>query len=177
MKETVKEDLQNMPAKNKTQNNHESMEEIIIETKHFGKATIKAEEIINFPAGILAFEQFTRYVILPEKKNLIFNWLQCLDEPQLAFLVMEPYNINPGYVPDIFAYDIENLFGSRDLEQLKVWCIVTIPPNHPEKMTVNLQGPLVISSEKRLGGQFISNNESHLVRTPVLEPAEAGVTS
>ncbi|MDH4261995.1 MAG: flagellar assembly protein FliW [Spirochaetia bacterium] len=153
----------------------ENNDEIEIETKHFGKIKIKENEMLKFPNGILAFEGFTNYVILPEHKDSVFHWLQSLDDPKLSFLLLEPYLLLPEYVPDIFVYEIENLFGNRDISNLSVWCIVTIPPNHPEKMTINAQGPIVISNEKRLGGQFISNNESHLVRTPVLELVEAGV--
>jgi flagellar assembly factor FliW len=149
--------------------------EVEIETKHFGTMNIKETEILKFPQGILAFESFTNFTILPENGDSVFHWLQSLDDPKLSFLLLEPYSLMPDYVPDIFAYEVENLFGSRDISHLSVWCIVTIPPNQPEKMTINAQGPIVVSKEKRLGGQFISNNESHLVRTPVLELVEAGV--
>jgi len=165
---------ENIPSP-RPETNHDGVSAVEIETKHFGKMTIRETEILTFPAGILAFEAYTSFAIIPDNQNAVFHWLQSLDDPKLAFLLMEPYALIPDYVPDIFAYEIENLFGDRNISSLSVWCIVTIPPNHPEKMTINTQGPIVISAEKRLGGQFISNNESHLVRTPVLELVEAGV--
>lgn len=150
------------------------MKKITIKTKHFGETTINEDQIINFPNGILAFEEYSEYAIISEDENSIFHWLQSTQDPDLAFLIMEPYFAKVDYVPDIYAYQLENLMGSTSLEHLSIWCIVTIPPNHPEKMTINLQGPLIISSEKKLGGQFISNNEAHHVRMPVLELVEAG---
>ena len=157
--------------------NQESFQKFDIETKHFGNITINSIDVLKFPNGILAFEDFTSFVIIPQDNESVFHWLQSLEDPKLSFLLLEPYGLLPDYVPDIYANEIENIFGSRDIAGLSIWCIVTIPPNHPEKMTINTQGPIVISTEKRLGGQFISNNESHLVRMPVLELVEAGVTA
>ncbi|MDH4199490.1 MAG: flagellar assembly protein FliW [Spirochaetia bacterium] len=150
------------------------MKKTTIETRHFGSTEIYEEEIINFPNGILAFEQYNNFVILSEGENSLFQWLQSLEDPGLAFLIVDPFYIKPDYVPDVLANEIENLFGSTRLDHLTLRCIITIPPNNPDKMTVNMQGPLIISTEKKLGGQFISNNDSHHVRTPVLELVEAG---
>jgi len=147
---------------------------MIIETKHFGLKTISESDVINFPGGILAFEEFKNYAILEGDKDSIFHWLQSLDDPMLAFLIVNPANLKPDYLPDILASEIQRIFGSINLNGLSIRCIVTIPHNHPEKMTINLQGPLIISTEKRLGGQFISNNDTHQVRMPVLELVEAG---
>jgi flagellar assembly factor FliW len=150
------------------------MSKITVETKHFGEKNILENQVLTFPNGILAFEEYKKFVILEEHTHAMFHWLQSLDDSKLAFLIMNPHHLKPDYIPDIMAYEVENLFGSRSLEGLSLWCIITIPPNHPESMTINFQGPLIVSQEKRLGGQFISNNDSHQVRTPVLELVEAG---
>ncbi len=145
-----------------------------ISTKPYGAIEIDENDILNFPNGIFAFEQFKRYVILHDHEDTMFSWLQSLDDPELAFLIVNPLDLIPDYTPEIMASEIEHLFGSRDQNELHLQCIITIPANHPEKMTVNLQGPLVIHREKKIGGQFISNDDNHLVRMPVLELVEAG---
>ena len=134
---------------------------------------IPEEEILNFPNGILAFEEFSRFVLLTEKDESVFHWLQSLDDPQLAFLVVDSADVMSDYQPALLSSEVNAVFGSTDEENLKLYCICTIPANHPEKMTINLQGPLVIDMGKKLGGQFISNDESHQVRTPLLELVEA----
>lgn len=148
-----------------------------IDTRSFGKIEIPEEEIINFPNGILAFEEYKRFVVLSEKDDSAFHWLQSIDDPNLAFLVIEPSDVMSDYQPAVLTSEIEVLFENPGQEEMKLYCICTIPENHPEKMTINLQGPLIINIRKKLGGQFISNDEAHHVRKPLLELVEATETA
>ena len=153
------------------------MSKLEIDTRPFGKIEIPEEEVIRFPHGILAFEEYNRFIILSEKDDSVFHWLQSIDDPQLAFLVIDPSDVLPDYQPALLTAEISTLFGDTLQEDMTLYCICTIPTNHPEKMTINLQGPLVLDTRKKLGGQFISNDESHQVRTPLLELVEAGETA
>jgi len=145
---------------------------ITIQTKHFGEMEIPEDQVVNFPQGILAFEEYRNYVLVAKGEQPVFHWLQSLEDPNIAFAVMDPRDILPGYQPAVMKADVEALFGEND--DFSVWCILTIPKNKPEEMTINLQGPLLISRQKRVGGQFISNDESHQVRMLVMELVEAG---
>ena len=49
--------------------------------------------------------------------------------------------------------------------------IVTIPNDNPQKMTANLQGPVVINPKNGKAKQFISKNENHPVRKMILDNA------
>ncbi|RME89573.1 MAG: flagellar assembly protein FliW [Candidatus Hydrogenedentota bacterium] len=146
---------------------------IIIGTKAFGQKEIDSKSILHFPEGIFAFEEYHKFVILPHKKGSQFFWLQSLDEPSLAFLTLRPHDILEKYEPELLP-DSLSLIELDSWEKAQIYCIVTIPPNQPEKMTVNLQGPILINPKKGLGGQFISADEKHLVRMPVLEIIESG---
>ena len=72
-----------------------------INSRIFGKIEIDDNKIITIPNGLLGFEKYTRYVIAydsdKESKNGIM-WLQCVDEPELAFPVMDPMFIIKDYV-------------------------------------------------------------------------------
>lgn len=145
-----------------------------IKTKPYGDIEIQQDDILDFPNGIFAFESFKRFVIIQDREDNMLAWLQSLDDPELAFLIIDPSNLVPNYTPEILASEIERTFGTTGQEGLHLYCIITIPANQPEKMTVNLQGPLVVDSMKKIGGQFISNDDNHQVRMPVLELVEAG---
>ena len=73
-----------------------------INSRIFGKIEIDDNKIITIPNGLLGFEKYTRYVIAydsdKESKNGIM-WLQCVDEPELAFPVMDPMFIITDYRP------------------------------------------------------------------------------
>ena len=57
-------------------------------------------------------------------------------------------------------------------KQLLDFVIVTIPED-PSKMTANLQGPVIINIEKKLGKQAISINEKYDVKYPMLTEMDA----
>jgi flagellar assembly factor FliW len=48
------------------------------------------------------------------------------------------------------------------------FAIVTIPEDH-KKMSANLQGPVIINREKRIGKQFISTNPDWKTRHYILD--------
>ncbi len=146
---------------------------ITIQTKASGELEIDEKEIIEFPDGIFAFEQFRQYVLLPSKKNSSFRWLQSTEQPNLAFLVLSIPEIKSDYSPS-FAREDLNTIGAAPDSGLEFFGIVTIPPNEPEKMTINLQGPLVIFRETGKGAQIIAGNEDYSVRALVLELIEQG---
>lgn len=49
-----------------------------------------------------------------------------------------------------------------------MFAIVTIPTN-PSDMTANLQGPIIVNPDKRLGRQAISLSDRYSVRHKILE--------
>ncbi len=144
---------------------------IVIETKPFGKTTVDESDILEFPEGIFAFEEFHRFVILSESEESTFHWLQSLDDPSLAFVILEIRSLIPDYVPDIPGWILGGI-GLAKLEDAEIWGIVTIPRGNPNDMTINLQGPIIINRKMGKGGQFISNDDTHFVRTRLLEYIE-----
>ena len=86
---------------------------------------------------------------------------------------MEPSIIMKNYQPKVLEQDLESL-KVRDIKECKIFAILTIPENHPEEMTINLQGPILINFQEKLGKQVISLDDNHGVRMKVLELMEKG---
>jgi flagellar assembly factor FliW len=144
-----------------------------IRTKAFGTITIPPEEVIRFPEGLYGFTGFTDFVILKENEDSSFQWLQSTTEPDLAFIVIESEIIlKDSYIPQISQTDKDAL-GIKETNEARILLIVTIPEHHPERMTANLQGPLIIKTSERTGRQIISMNDTHTVRYPILDSAGA----
>lgn len=138
-----------------------------IKTSRFGEIEIGKEEIIVFPDGLLGFTDYTRYVILNTSEGSPFRWLQCIDDGNLAFIVIEPINFMFSYDLEISDSDAEFL-GLTKPEEVILYSIVTIPEN-PKDMTANLQGPLVINAANRKARQVISTNSQHLLKAKIID--------
>jgi len=145
------------------------------ETRALGKIEIDASLQVYFPEGIFAFENYRHFALLPTKSGSTFHWLQSLEESQLAFLITRVPEIAPHYKPNV-ATEFLSLIEAVDLAKTEIWGIITVPAGKPDQMTINLQGPVLINRERKLGGQFVSDDPAHRVRTPLLDLVEGPST-
>lgn len=135
---------------------------ITVATKYFGTITVREEQIITLSQGLLGFPEYHRYIIIEHKKDSPFLWFQCLDNPSLAFVIIDPRL----FVAD---YQVSRLNGclpeleAESLDDLQIFVIVTIPRGRPLEMTANLLGPLVINIRNRRAKQLVldTNRYSH----------------
>lgn len=141
-----------------------------ISTSRFGKIEICKDEIISFAEGLLGFGDYHQFVVLNADDGSPFRWLQCVDDGNLAFVIIEPLNFMFEY--DIEISDADQAFvGLTRAEDVVLYVIVSIPAN-PSDMTANLQGPLVVNAANRKGRQVISSNSRHSVRVRILDEME-----
>ena len=142
-----------------------------INSRILGKIEIDDNKIITIPNGLLGFEKYTRYVIAydsdKESKNGIM-WLQCVDEPELAFPVMDPMFIIKDYRPVVEDEWLAQIGIFESDEELYVLSVLTVPSDLT-KMTINLKAPIVINISTRLGCQIIVNNEEYPIRYSVYD--------
>lgn len=125
-----------------------------IKTRNFGEIEITEEKIIYFQEGIPAFEEEKEFVvILNEDKENPFHWLQSINNPDLSFIIINPFEIFKDY--DILLPDVAiNKLKIEKQEDVLIYSIVVLPEDLT-KMTTNLQGPIVINAKERLGKQVI----------------------
>jgi flagellar assembly factor FliW len=110
---------------------------------------------VRLPMGILGFEQIKDYLLISNPLEEPFRWLRVKDNPALAFVVIEPFLVAPGYSPDIPKQDVEFLGLTAPAEAV-LYNIVTVHPN--QRATVNLKGPVVINRNTGIGKQVIIAN-------------------
>lgn len=143
---------------------------MLVKTKPFGEITVDERQKVHFPFGILGFERLRDYVLL-DARQPPFYWLQSLDEPEIAFILINPLVFRPDYTPDVPPEELEEI-GIEAAEGGLFFAIVTIPEEQP-LMTANLQGPVVINKRNKQGRQLISTNSSWGVRHYILEELAA----
>jgi flagellar assembly factor FliW len=137
----------------------------------FGTFEISEDRIVTFPSGLLGFPEQQRYVILDHDTEAPFKWLQSVEEPALAFVILDPALFHPNYHVDIPADALTEIkAGERD--DLTLVVILTIPSDDPGRITANLRGPLVISHKNKLGKQLILADDFP-IRHPLFPVSES----
>ncbi|MFM9958093.1 MAG: flagellar assembly protein FliW [Phycisphaerales bacterium] len=122
-----------------------------VQTVRFGTIEIAEDRVMTFPRGLLGFQQHKRYCLLQPNDDALFFWLQCVDDPALAFVVTDPNLFVKDYSVPIRPEQMEDLRLEK-LEDAQVFVIVN---KVGQSLTGNLQGPLVVNSAIRLGDQFV----------------------
>jgi len=136
-----------------------------VEANETENLTVRKENIITFPLGLLGFEGVKQYVLLANPEEKPFLWLQMLDQSTQGFVVISPSSAAPDYAPDISQQDVEFL-GIKGPGDAIVLNIVTLHPNG--EATVNLKGPIVINRYTLVGKQVIpANVQSFSLRHPL----------
>ncbi len=137
-------------------------------TKAFGTIDISPRQVLDFAEGLYGFEEETRFALLDDEQSP-FKWLQSMQEPNLAFVLIQPdLFLKTPYVPEVTATELSALNVEKP-EECLIFLIVTIPDGQPDQMTANLQGPVLVNAEKKIGRQVISNNDNHAVRVSIME--------
>jgi flagellar assembly factor FliW len=131
-----------------------------INTTRFGETEIDENKVIHFRDGLLGFPNKKDYIILEHKPGSQFLWLQSMDAPDLAFVMINPFLIKSDYLTDLSPEEEILLKGEND-EEIIVFTLVTIPRGKAEKATVNLMGPIVVESNSRNAKQVILANSGY----------------
>jgi len=128
---------------------------MLIFTKIYGQLEVDDKQLIHFPSGLYGFESLHDFALLDAHQEP-FYILQSVEKVETAFILINPYVFRPDYVLEIPDNDLEEI-GSPEQDDVLVFAIVTIPSEQRE-MSANLQGPVIINRQGRLGRQSISLN-------------------
>lgn len=141
---------------------------MIIETKHFGKIEVKKEDVITFSDGIPGFDELHNYIIIENPdKEVPFNWLQCMDDTDLAFVIINPFIFKEDYEFDLPESAIKKL-DINSHKDIQVYSIVTIPEDI-SKMTANLAAPIIINHVNKKGKQILLQDGGYSKKHLILD--------
>lgn len=129
-------------------------------TRLFGEIEIDESKIITFEDGIIGFPDMKKFTLIfdEEKEGRpSISWLQSMDEPEIAFPVMDPLFVCETYNPSVEEKLLKNL-GTIKEDNLYVLVTVTVPQNIKE-LAVNLKAPIVINTDTRKASQIIVEDD------------------
>lgn len=132
-----------------------------ISTKYFDDVSISEQDIIYFKEGIFGFENFKKYIIIEFESgsdNLLC--LQSIDDEELAFVLMNPFNLMSEYKPQLSDSDIEDLAIDENTEGVLYYVICVVKDSISES-TVNMKCPIVINPKSKMAKQIILDSEEY----------------
>ncbi len=144
---------------------------MLVKTSRFGEQEVDESKIISMPEGMLGFPKEKRFVLLTPPKLGPFLWLQAVDNPDLAFVVVDAKENVPDFKFDLTLEEFTSLEFGEDSE-LIVLLVVTMAQD-PSEITVNLQGPIALNPERLLARQIVLDGGSYTTRHPFF-PAVKG---
>ena len=130
----------------------------------FGEVSYEADQILQFPEGLIGLDQLQRFLVMPNRKEGPLFWIQSVDDPDFAFVVTDPTHFFRDY-----------LIGPDERERAKLGidadgachalAIVSISENR--EITLNLSGPILYAPATNRGLQVILDDPRYDTRTPL----------
>lgn len=139
-----------------------------LETTRFGTINVQANDLITLEDGLVGLSQYRRFVLIRHDSEGPFWWLQSVEEPSFAMLLIDPWYFCADYEVVLSDADAEKLQMREDTPKA-VLTTVSIPPGNPHAMTANLLAPLIINTELRIGRQVILDDERYQTRHQILQ--------
>ncbi len=141
---------------------------MLVKTLLFGDIEINDEFKIVFTAPILGFEDEREFILIKEKDDSPFCWLQSLKTPELAFLLADPFVFFSEYL-----VELDDSYRDRDIV---IYVIVTL--NEDFKLsTANLVAPIIIDVESKEASQIILENSPYTTKHYIFESIAQSVTA
>ena len=135
-------------------------------TKARGKIEISEDRLITIPAGLFGFEQYTKYALVDSDYEP-FIWLQSCEDPNLAFLIIDPFLVCSDYETDIDDAALKKI-GITKPEDIIIMTIVTVP-HDGSTITANFQGPLVINKQNHQCMQAILSDNRWSTKVDIVQ--------
>ncbi|HVO14886.1 MAG TPA: flagellar assembly protein FliW [Alphaproteobacteria bacterium] len=131
----------------------------------FGPMTFARDALLTLPAGLIGMPGKKTFGLgdMPDASYGNFKLLQCIEQPELAFLVL-PLE----FLPDrIGAADVAEALTALAVpaEQAALLLIVTARKNDGHvTLTANLRAPVVVNRKERVARQYVMPNSAYEIR-------------
>lgn len=127
-----------------------------VETYLFGQIDVAPEKVISFPKGLVGFESNRRFTLAHEegKYGPDSFTLQSLDDPTLAFQIIDPAALGFNYEL-VLSNEESALLQAPAPADVAVMLVLFKQEEGKPSVTPNLRAPLVINLKARIGLQKV----------------------
>ncbi len=131
------------------------------DTRIFGSIEVADDQIIRMSKGMIGFPDLNNFALIFDeekgRKTTSIMWLQSMDDPDIAFPVMDPMAVMDNYAPKVNDEIIAPL-GELNTENTYILVTVTVP-RRVEDFSVNLKAPIVVNMDNRKAVQLIVEDD------------------
>ncbi len=136
-------------------------------TKYFGEIEYEEGETISFPDGLFGFEDENSFLLVPfptDGESTLFC-LQSTATVGLAFTLLDPFMLDPGYTPVLQPDELRAL-GAEKSEDLYYYVLCAVK-NPVSESTVNMRCPIAVNGATRTALQVILEEGPYNMRHPL----------
>ena len=138
-----------------------------INTSRFGEVEVNDSDLIQMTEGLIGFPELNQFILLDHDTDSPFKWLQSVDDPEMAFVVISPLLFRPDYLVEVVEEEVANL-QLTNADHAVISVIVTIPID-PKKMSANLKAPLIFNLNNKMGKQIILKDAQYQTKHFIME--------
>ena len=129
-----------------------------------GRLDIRSSTVFTFPAGLPGFVTLRRFALVDTQRDDLI-WMQSMDDAALTFLLGDPFALVPGFEVDLPASDLATVGASASPTSLLLLAVVLLDGGEPRAL--NLQSPIVLDREKRVGRQVVLPESRYGMQYPI----------
>lgn len=135
---------------------------MLIQSTRFGEIEVSEDKLLQFPHGLPGFPEERGFAYLPSADDNPFAFLQSTNEPDLTFIVVDPFAFFKDYE---FSLDdqIASELGLSSDNPPQIINIVSVPAN-AEEMTANLLAPVIVNTQSRTAIQMVLEKTAYTTR-------------
>lgn len=135
-----------------------------------GEIEFEENAIIRFPEGMLGLPLFKRYLLLDAPEIRPFLRLQCIDEPTISFLLIDPLLFDEGYRSYVAERDPDETYLENNSECM-LYAVCKVATDGSDA-TANLVAPVIVNNVRKVGYQLVLLDSPYDVRHSLLEASE-----
>lgn len=121
--------------------------------------------------GLPGFGDAKTFVLLDHRPGSVFRWLQALERPELAFVVIDPLLFVEDYPLDSVRRSAA--FAGIDPEEDLVLLVICTVPAQPAEPTANFMAPIGVGRQSRRGAQVVMHDSGLGSAQPFLNRSAA----
>lgn len=139
---------------------------MIFISKIHGEMNYEEKNVITFNKGIPGFNDLKKFILLDLHEYEPFKLLQSLEDDEVSIIVTSPHEFFEDYEIKLNEETIKNL-KIESPDQVSIVTTVTLNTD-PQKITTNLQGPIIINTYNNFGEQIILDDSKYKVKSPLI---------
>ena len=128
-----------------------------VDTCLFGAVEVDPAKVIEFPNGLVGFEQNMRFMLVHEdgQAQTASYTLQSLDDPNLAFQIVDPVTLGFHYELDLSDAESALLKTPAPEDVLVMQLLFKKDEGSQTQIMPSLRAPLLINTKARVGMQKV----------------------